>query len=145
MEQNELLYIAETILDDVKTAILSTTDRQGASHMRWMTPVFLKNDPGILYCVTSPHFQKVLQLQDQPMVEWMIQTPALDKIVNLSGVINILDNPSIKNEVMEAVGKRLQTFWKINPETEFVVLETIINKGSLFLPMKSQKELVCFS
>ncbi|MDX9703699.1 MAG: pyridoxamine 5'-phosphate oxidase family protein [Candidatus Auribacterota bacterium] len=144
MNKNEILRMAQTILDDVKTAVLATTDKDGTARMRWMTPVFLKDYPYTLFAVTSPAFAKVIHIQNQPVAEWMIQTVSLDKIINLRGTLSVIDNPALKNEVMESVAKRLHTFWKINPDTDFIIIETVIREATLFLPVKPHKETVRF-
>lgn len=145
MDTSEVLYMTESILDDVKTAVLATTDKDGCPHMRWMTPTFLRGHDGVLFAVTSPHFRKVIELQAEPKVEWMVQTASLDKIINLKGYVNILDNPAIKNEVMETVGRKLRTFWKYNADTtDFVVLETMLEQATVMFPTKGIKVSVQF-
>jgi pyridoxamine 5'-phosphate oxidase len=75
----------------------------------------------------------------------MFQTRALDRIVTVNGKINIVENPSIRTEVLEAVGDKLTVFWKIHEqEWEVAVLETVIENATFYLPMKSRKEKVEF-
>ena len=106
----------------------------------------IKGRPDVLFAITSSDFQKVVQLNAHADVEWMIQTRALDQIVNLKGKINVLDNPAIRSEVMEHLAKKLTVFWKVNPEkTDFIVLETIIEEATFFRPMKGYKETVRFT
>jgi general stress protein 26 len=146
MNQNELMYKVEQILNDSNAGILATIDKDGTPRVRWMTPAILKGRLNALFAVTSPEFEKVVQLDSRPEVEWMIQTRALDQIVNLRGKINILDNPSIRSEVMEHLGRKLRVFWKVNTETtEFLVLETVIEEATFFRPMKGYKETVHFT
>ena len=145
MDQREMMSKIEQLIEDAKTAILATAGKDGAPHMRWMTPVVVKGRPGTIFAVTSPHSPKAAQLGSHPEVEWMIQTRALDQIVNVKGKINPLDNPSIKMEVIESLGKRLTAFWKINAEKmDFIVLETIIEEATYYSPMKGKKETVKF-
>ena len=76
----------------------------------------------------------------------MIQTPALDTVINLRGRINSIDNPSLKTEVLESIGKKLTAFWKLNEKQEnLLVLETIIEEGMFFKPMRCVKSRVRFS
>jgi pyridoxamine 5'-phosphate oxidase len=146
MDRHELMYKVEQLLEDSKTGVLATLAEDGAPRMRWMTPTVLKGRTGTLFAVTSPDFAKVLQLSAHPEVEWMIQTRSLTQVASLRGKINVLDNPSIKAEVMESLAKRLTVFWKVNTEkTDFVVLETIISEATYFEPMKGRKETIRFS
>jgi len=146
MTQQELMYKVEQILEDVRTGILATIDEQGNPQMRWMTPSLIKGRPNVLFAVTSPHFRKVVQLNANAKVQWMIQTRAIDEVVNLRGTINVLEHPSIRAEVMEQLGKQLTVFWRVNSEhTDFIVLETIIEEAIYFRPMKGAKETVSFA
>ncbi len=141
MDMTQLMRAIERILNAAKAAVLATTDAEGHPHMRWMTPTLLHGRDGVLYAVTSPGFAKVAHLQAGPQVEWMIQAPALDEVINVQGRINVVDNPSLKSEIAEAIGKRLTAFWKANDKgTDFVVLETVIESASLYRPMTGERE-----
>ena len=135
----------ETVLEDAKAGVLATVDAEGKPHARWMTPVVLAQWPETVFAVTSPDFPKILQLDANNKVEWLIQTRALDQIINVRGGINVLDNPSLKAQVMEAIGKKLTVFWKVNKDkTDFVILETVIDEASWYAPMKGLREIVKF-
>ena len=145
MNQHEIMYKVEQILETTPTGVLATVDNAGNPRMRWMTPAVIKGRPDVLFAITSPDFEKVTQLDIHADVEWMIQTRALDQIVNLRGKINILDNPAIRSEIMEHLAKKLTVFWRVNTErTDFVVLETIIESAMFFRPMKGYKETIQF-
>ena len=53
-----------------------------------------------------PRFAKVVQVRKNPRVEWMFQTPTLDEIVSIRGAINVVENPSLRAEVLEVLGPR---------------------------------------
>lgn len=145
MNQPALMYALEQILVDSKTGILATVDSEGKPRLRWMTPVLLKDRAGVIFAVTSPHFLKTAQITEHPDVTWMIQTRSLNRIVTLQGKINVLDNPSIKAEIIEAVGQRLSMFWKLNSEDmEFVVLETVLETAEYFEPLQGVKHTMSF-
>ena len=145
MTKRDIMAEIGKILDDAKTGLLATVDSEGKPHMRWLTPAVLRGRVGALYNVTAPNSVKLEQLRANPYVQWMIQSRALDRIITVNGKINIVENPSIRNEVLEAVGDRLRVFWKIHEsEWEICVLETIIEKATYYLPMKNWKETVEF-
>jgi pyridoxamine 5'-phosphate oxidase len=145
MNQNEMMYKIEQILEDARAAVLATIDEQGNPRMRWMTPAVVRGRSGALFAVTSPDFHKVVELNAHADVQWMIQTRSLDQVVNVKGKINVVDNPSIRSEVMEHLAKQLTVFWRVNTEnTAFIVLETIIEEATYFRPMKGLKETVAF-
>lgn len=145
MNIQEMMNKIEFVLEDAKAGVLATVDADGRPHARWMTPVVLAQWPHAVFAVTAPQFPKVLQLDANNQVEWLLQTRALDQIINIRGTINVLDNPSLKAQVMEAIGKKLTVFWKVNKaQTDFVILETVIDEAGWSAPMKGLQEIVVF-
>ena len=129
MDSKPMLDTLERVLERSKIAILATVDPEGKPHMRWMTPGRVRGRDRFLYAVTSPDFRKTDEIKANPSVEWMIQSLGLDEIITVKGTMRIIDNPSVKAEVLEAIGKHLSTFWKLNPdEGKLVVLETAIEQ-----------------
>jgi pyridoxamine 5'-phosphate oxidase len=146
MNQHEIMSEIGGIIEESKTAVLATADKEGLPHMRWMTPAVLRDRQGAIYAITAPSFDKAAQLDANPHVEWMFQTRNLSKVINVKGVVNIVDNSSIKSEVLESIGRRLTAFWKLNEdERNLAVLETIIEEATYFLPMQGLKRTVKFS
>ncbi|MBN1844043.1 MAG: pyridoxamine 5'-phosphate oxidase family protein [Sedimentisphaerales bacterium] len=140
MDRRQFMLRLEEILEDAKTAVLATVDNQGCPHMRWMTPTILRGREGLLFAVTTPATGKILHLEVQPEVEWMIQTRALTEVINLRGIMQVVDNPALKTEIMEVLGAWLNVFWKVNPNrSDFIVTETLIREASYFQPMKGQR------
>lgn len=145
MNKRDVLREIESILDNVKTAVLATVDEEGSPAMRWVTPVMLRGRAPILYMVTSPDSDKMRHVRNNPNVQWMLQTRSLGTIINIFGKVNVLDNPSIRNEVLEVVGPRLHAFWKINDdERDLLVFETVIRKVVYYISMKGTKEEFLF-
>ena len=129
MDSRFMLNTLERVLESSRIAILATVDPEGRPHMRWMTPGTVRGRDGFLYALTSPDFQKTRQIDGNPAVEWMLQSRSLDEIVQLTGTMSMIDNPSVKAEVLEAIGGHLSAFWRMNPdESKMVVLETSIEK-----------------
>ncbi len=79
-----------------------------------MTPALIKGRQDALFAITASGSPKVKDLIANSDVEWMLQSKALDQVVKLKGKIKILDNPVIKAEILEQIGSKLTTFWKIN-------------------------------
>ncbi len=145
MTQHDLLAKLDEVLAKARTGVLATAGKDRQPHMRWMTPALLRGRPGCLYAVTSPAFAKLLDLRDNPKAQWMIQSPSLRDIIALDGTLEAIDNPALKNEIIESIGRILFVFWKVNPQSEFVVLETRITKAVYFCPMKGIKDTVTFT
>lgn len=145
MNRREMMRKIEAVLQDAKAGILATTDAEGRPHIRWMTPVLLAEWPDSLFAVTAPDFPKIAQLEAGNRVEWMLQTRALDQVINIRGSIDVLDNPSLKAQIMEANGSKLTFFCKVNQnKTDFVILETCIDEACWSAPTQGLKETVAF-
>lgn len=146
MNQQEFLAKLSAVLDEARTAVLTTVDPEGRPHGRWMTPALLKGRGAALYCVTSPRSDKAADLAANPAAEWLIQTPTLNEIVTARGPVNVIDNPALRTELLDVIGRRLTVFWKVNPEAmDLVVLETVIREGEYFRPMAGSVVRVCFT
>ena len=145
MTQNQFMSELEGIIADSKTAVLATADTENQPFARWMTPVVIKDRPGAIYAVTSPEFKKARQLEANQKVQWLFQTKLLDRIASVRGLVNVIDSSALKSEVMEAIGPRLNVFWRINDDaSKLVVLETVIQEATWFTPMKGVKETIAF-
>ena len=145
MDRKSFTAVLESLIDDAKTATLATVDENGQPYMRWMTPTLLKDRHGAIYAVTSPEFRKVKHLEGNENVQWMFQTRLLDRIATVSGKINIIDNSAMKAEVLEAIGRRLTVFWKVNTDaTKLVVLETVMQHAFYFEPMTNTRAIIEF-
>jgi len=143
LNKREVMATLQMILNESHTAVLATVDEQGRPHLRWMTPALIGGREGAVFAVTSPGFDKTRQLVRHPEVEWLFQTPLLDTVVIARGKINVLDNPSIKAEVLESLGPDMHSFWGLLGEArELVVLETIIEEAVCYWPLKGRKEVV---
>lgn len=143
MDVNAMLDVMERLIEKSSVAVLANVDQQGQPRMRWMTPALIRGRKGYLYALTAPDFSKTAELSEQPAVEWMLQGPALREILRIRGKVELIDNPALKADVLEALGRRLGTFWKSNPDaSNMIVLETIIEEFVYYQPMQDQKHQV---
>ena len=147
MTRHEIITELEVIIDEAKTALLTTVDRNGNPHTRWMTPTILKDRANAIFAITSANFEKIAHLKDNSNIEWTFQSKNLETIINIRGRMNVLDNSSIKNEVFEAIGPKLNAFWKLkaDDESSLLVLETVIREAVFYKPMKAVKKQVAFT
>lgn len=145
MDSKSMLDALDRVLEKSKIAILATVDSDGCPHTRWMTPAIVRGREGFLYAVTSPDFEKAQQIDGNPKVQWMLQSKSLDEIITACGTMSIIDNPSVKAEVLEAIGGHLATFWKMNPdESNMVVLETSLDLVKYNKPMTGERHEIRF-
>lgn len=140
MESKAMLEVLDRILESSHVAVMTTVDGAGKPRSRWMTPATIRGRRGFLYTVTAPHFDKVEQLEKNDAVGWLLQSKALDEVLEVTGKGQVIDNPALKSEVLEAIGPHLTTFWRVNTdETELIVVETVIEEMTYFEPMKGTK------
>lgn len=133
----------EEIIEESKTALLSTIDDKGYPTSRWMSPILLPGKDEYIYAITASSFPKTHQINNSQKVEWLFQKKDLREIMNIKGKINVIDNPSIKKEILEIMGDRLGVFWKINEDvSDMVVLETEILYFKYFKPMKGAYDIL---
>jgi general stress protein 26 len=145
MDSREVMNRVGAIIEAHGTGLLATVDPEGNPHLRWLTPAMLRERPGAIYAITAPSFAKVVQVRSHPRVEWMFQTPTLDEVVSIRGAINVVENPSLRAEVLEVLGPRLRTFWKLAHDArDLVILETVVEEATRFLPMEGRKDFVKF-
>jgi general stress protein 26 len=145
MDSREVMNRVGAIIEAHGTGLLATIDDNGHPHVRWMTPTLLRESPGVLYSLTAPGFTALDQVRVHARVEWMFQTPALDEVITINGLINVVENPSLRSEVLEALGPRLHALWKLAPDVrDLLVLETVIEKAVRYLPMQGHKDVVRF-
>jgi len=145
MDQRQLLSELGTIIDEVKTAVLVTTGQNNNPRARWVTPALLHGLPGHIYCFSHPASIKVAHINTAASVAWLFQTPSLTKIISITGIARVIDNPALKAELMELLAPRLTTFWKVNiNDSDFVVIETIIQKAEFFSADQGTTTTVAF-
>lgn len=146
MKPKELVSKIDEILDNSKTGVLATTDKKKQVHTRWMTPAVLTHGGGArVFCFSIPGAAKIEHIGANSKVEWLIQTKDLREIVNIEGEARVVDNPSLKSELMEILGPRLAMFYKVNAGSEdWVTIETRIQRATYFRPISGVKETVEF-
>ena len=137
MKDQDPLRAFRALLDAVRVGILGTLSEDGYPHSRWMTAAALPRVHDCVYCVSTAGSPKVKEIEACNRVQWSFQTPNLDEIVSIRGQAEVLHNPGLKAEVLEALGPNLSNFWKVNPDpAKLVVIETVIDKVKLFRPME---------
>ena len=130
----------QDLVEEVRIGIFITVDEKSSPHPRWMSPVFLPRLKGALYAVTSADNEKVRHLGANPRVSWIFQSKSLDRIATLNGLARLVKDPSLSAEVLEAIGPRLQVFWKYTGDPKkLLVVETILEDFSWFSPLKEGK------
>jgi len=140
MTNEELLKKFRQTLEETPQAILATTTPDGYPAMRYMTPTMVRGRDNAIYAVTAASFPKVKDLAVHPKVSWMLTSPKTREIFTFRGEIRLVDDPRFKAELLEEIGRGLETFWRLNDDpSDLVVLETHLESGEYFNPKTGDK------
>ena len=140
MTKDELLKKFRQILEESPQALLATVTGEGYPAMRYMTPAMVKGNDTCLYAVTAASFPKVKDLAASPLVSWMLTSPKTREIFSFRGKITLVEDPRFKSELLEEIGRGLETFWRLNDDpSDLVCLETRLISGEYFNPKTAEK------
>jgi len=140
MTKEELVKKFRLILEDSPQALLATVTADGFPAMRYMTPAMVKGRDDCLYAVTAASFPKVKDLTLNPQVAWMLTSPKTREIYSFRGKITLVEDPRFKSELLEEIGRGLETFWRLNDDpSDLVCLETRLISGEYFNPKTAEK------
>ncbi len=128
----------KALLDNSKVGLLATGDADGQPHTRWVTAAMLPGQDRLLYCVTMAGTNKAKDIGANGRVAWSFQSPRLDTIISVTGHARLLELPELKAQVLEALGRDLTIFWRINASPKhLVVIESTIDDIKVYRPMQS--------
>ena len=145
MTKDELIKKFRQILEEVPQALLATVTEDGYPAMRYMTPSMVRGRDDALYAVTAARFPKVKDLTVHPQVSWMLTSPKTREIFSFRGTITLIEDPRFKSELLEEIGRGLETFWRLNDDpSDLVCLETRLTSGEYFNPKTAEKVQVEF-
>jgi len=140
MTKEELLRKFRQVLDESPQALLATVTADGFPAMRYMTPAMVQGNDRCLYAVTAASFPKVKDLATHPQVSWMLTSPKTREIFSFRGKITLIEDPRFKSELLEEIGRGLETFWRLNDDpSDLVCLETKLVSGEYFNPKTAEK------
>ncbi len=146
MKKHEIINEAIQLLKESGTALISYIGEDEFPKSRWMVPVILSTEGGLIYSITAPDFPKTEALIKNPNTEWCFQNRQLTKIITFQGKTNVVDTPSLKADIIERIGNKLKPFWKQRGDIlDYIVLETVIDEGVFLLPMTAEREVVDFT
>ena len=135
MKQKEPVDELRALIDTARIGMLSTVGNDGFPHLRWMTVATLQGQKDFIYCVSGIGSTKVADIEGSDKVAWSFQSVTLDRIVKVAGRARVITIPELKAQVLEALGRNLDLFWRIDPDPgRLVVIETAIERLSLYRP-----------
>ncbi len=130
--------VLKALLDNSKVGLLATSSPDGQPHTRWVTAAMLPGQDRLLYCVTMAGTNKAKDIGANDRVAWSFQSPRLDTIISVNGHARLLDLPELKAQVLEALGRDLTIFWRINTSPKhLIVIESTVDDIKVYRPMQS--------
>ncbi|NNM68303.1 MAG: pyridoxamine 5'-phosphate oxidase family protein [Spirochaetales bacterium] len=145
MNKKEFLEKFNQLLEEGQSGILATINPDGYPSQRYMTPTVIPGKPGLLYAVTARNFAKIGDIDKNPRVSWLFTSHKTREIFSLRGQMRLIDDPRFKSEILEELGKGLETFWKLNDDPSLLVcLETILESAEYFNPKTAEKYQISF-
>lgn len=140
MNANQFLNEVMQVIEESGRGLLATQSSSGYPAMRYMNPTFLPGRLYWIYCATSRNFPKVADVRNSAKVSWLFTNNRTGELFSLRGLISVVDDPRFSSEIIEELGRRLEHFWKLNPDSsDIVVLETDIQSGEYFNPKTGEK------
>ncbi len=125
--KRELFECITEILEETKVGVMTTVDDNNHPHARWMVLSLLKDSEKCFYAISSPNAHKCHDIKNNPNINLLIQDKALTKVISITGKAQIIDNPSLRAQVIENIGSKLSTFWRVNSDRDygFIVIEIL--------------------
>jgi hypothetical protein len=147
MKPQEALKAIDALIEETHAALLATSDCSHHPSMRWVSPCMLKSVPGSVFVLSLPDATKIEHIRKNPLVQWSFQSRTLDKIIIANATATIHHNIALTSELLECLGRRLQTFWSLTPDSHapLVVIETVLTDSTLFSPANGERTRVTFN
>lgn len=140
MDVKKFFSEVDSVLGESYLSVLSNSGADGNVNARWMAVTRISEDDYNFYAVTDPMSSKCISLEMNPDAHLMLQTPDLRTVISISGEVSVIDNPSLRAQIMEKMGSKLSTFWKVSGASDFVALEIRVKSGEVYTPMKGVRK-----
>jgi pyridoxamine 5'-phosphate oxidase len=142
MDAKQFLQKLTSAAEQSKYAVLSTHSKGEELKARWMCPVFF-NRTDVVYAITLKRNEKSRDVKLKEQVHWLFQDTALVEVFSVCGHAVVIDNPSLKAQVIERLGPKLGVFWKgVDDTSDLVVIETTFTEGEYFNSQTLERETV---
>lgn len=137
----ELWREAYHIVSSSEFGILTTSSSQGQPHSTWMGSVGAPTDLSEIFTITGPRTEKVANLRENPLAEWMFTSSAKESVVYLSGPIEVLEEEAERWNYWERVPNKSQAFFLryYDEAGGFAVLRMRVTRVVFCKPMAFRK------
>ena len=135
VKNRDFAGLAKQMVDGSHHGVLTTVDRAGKPHVRWMGTLSFHDFPRF-YALTAPTSRKITQIQENPSVEWMFSNPELSIILNLVGTAAVVVDIPIIKRVWKLIEDKSEAYFLNVPVkgAGFSVIETTVRRIECTLP-----------
>lgn len=135
MEKPEIVRRAKNLIAEAKVALLATCGLDGHPNARWMATHTLAGGIERFYTLTAPNSNKTREIAADPRVTWLLNRVNHTEVLKLHGVASVEDDPLLKAQIWDLVGKKTKQYFTIHDgQSEFVVLVTEVKAIEYFAP-----------
>jgi|GEM_PF-382166 len=134
MKQEEVIARIRAFLGDFaqehRAGVLSTVDASGRPHATWMGTVAPPSLDRIL-TMTSPDSRKIINILQNPTVEWMLTDEPMARVLYLRGKAHVIEDPLQVAAAWEQLGDKRQAWFMRFQEKvgiSFFVIETLVEE-----------------
>lgn len=123
-------------LEEHGEAIIETADRSGIPHASWMGTL---GSPNLttLYTMTSPDSRKVVNVLENPNVEWMFTSQNREEVAYLRGEARIVHDPEEIEVAWKTLKNKTRAYFMRHfdqPGMKFLVIETTVSEVVYAVP-----------
>ena len=137
LQTHPIFCAACEVIERHPVGVLTTVDRNGNPHARWMTGTLL-DDASHVYCLTAADSRKVEHIRANPVVCWLFTSPDHQEVVTLRGSARVLQGPDASTDLWLRIAERQQSFYVVpepaGPQNELVGIRTSVQAIELLSP-----------
>ena len=137
----ELQRAVWLLVEDCRTALLTTADKSGWPHATWMN-FQVKGYLDEIFTITAPTTQKVANLRENQRAEWMFSNATRESIATVSGDTRIVEGDAVQ-AYWDAIPGKSRAYYRHYQDTDdfrqFVVLSTTVEKVVFCRPVAYRK------
>lgn len=131
-------------MDEHGEAIVVTANAAGLPHASWMGTLSSPNI-GKLLTMTSPDSRKVLNILENPRVEWIFTSSNKDEVVYLRGNAQVVHEPSEVESAWKKLKDKTRAYFMqflTNPGITFFIIETNVDEIEFAVPKENAYKII---
>lgn len=126
-------------MNDHGEAIIVTANRDGLPHASWMGTLSGPDIKTIL-TITSPDSRKIINILENPKVEWMFTTRDMNEVVYLRGVARVVHELDEIERTWKKLRNKSRAYfmrYMTEPGIKFLIVESRIEEIEYNIPQEN--------